>query len=123
MRIFLLLLISTSLNAQIEPIWQVQKDTIQQWNYFFGDEFNGTEVNESIWHPNYPWGGLLADEGSYADKKMVSQGNGLLKLSADTTSEWRAFPKWMLETGGAANGEVPIRNGNEVELHYLCSAV
>ena len=39
---------------------------------------------------------------------MVSQVNGLLKLSADTTSEWRAFPKWMLETGGAANGEVPM---------------
>jgi beta-glucanase (GH16 family) len=66
---------------------------------------------------------LLADEGSYADKKMVTQGNGLLKLSADTTSEWRAFPKWMLETGGALNGDVPIRNGNEVELNYLCSAV
>ena len=124
MRIFLFLFISISLSAQIEPVlWKVQKDTIQQWNYFFGDEFNGTEVNESIWYPNYPWGGLLADEGSYADKKMVSQGNGLLKLSADTTSEWRAFPKWMLETGGAANGEVPIRNGNEVELHYLCSAL
>lgn len=124
MRLFLVLFISSSLSAQIEPVlWKVQKDTIQQWYYFFGDEFNGSDVNESIWYPNYPWGGLLADEGSYADKKMVSQGKGLLKLSADTTSEWRAFPKWMLETGGAANGEVPIRNGNEVELHYLSSAV
>ena len=51
MRLFLLLLISSSLSAQIEPVlWKVQKDTIQQWNYFFGDEFNGTEVNESIWY-------------------------------------------------------------------------
>jgi hypothetical protein len=56
MRLFLLLLISTSLSAQIEPVlWKVQKDTIQQWNYFFGDEFNGSEVNESIWYPVYPW--------------------------------------------------------------------
>lgn len=124
MRFILLLLYSSLLTAQVEPVlWKVEKDTIMEWSYFFGDEFNGDAVNESIWYPRYPWGGLLAEEGSYADPKMLSQSNGLLKLSADTTHEWRAFPKWILETGGATNGRVPIRNGNEVELRYLCSAV
>ncbi|MEJ6589974.1 MAG: glycoside hydrolase family 16 protein [Crocinitomicaceae bacterium] len=124
MRLLFFLVLTMTLSAQVEPVlWKVEKDTILEWRYFFGDEFNGTEVNETLWHPKYPWGGLLADEGSYADEKMVSQDKGLLKLSADTTSEWKAFPKWILETGGAANGEVELRNGNEVHLRYLCSAL
>jgi len=125
MRIFIILILfSATVSAQIEPVlWKVEKDTILEWHYYFGDEFNGEEVNQELWHMKYPWGGLLADEGTYSDKKMVSQSNGLLKLSADTTSEWRSFPKWILETGGANKGDVEIRNGNEVELHYLTSAV
>ena len=124
MRLFFFILWATSLSAQVEPVlWKVEKDSILEWTYFFGDEFNGIEVNENLWYPNYPWGGLLAEAGIYADKKMVSQQNGLLKLSTDTTSQWKAFPKWILETGGAANGEVALRNGNEVELRYLCSAL
>lgn len=120
----LFLILSFCAQAQMKPVlWKVEKDTILEWRYFFGDEFNGTKVNEELWHPNYPWGGLLADEGSYADPKMVSQSNGLLKLSADTTNEWKAFPKWILETGGANNGEVEVRNGNEVHLRYLGAAV
>lgn len=89
MRLILFLFLFSTVQAQIEPVlWKVERDTVKQWYYFFGDEFNGTKVNEGIWHPKYPWGGLLADEGSYADKKMVSQSEGLLKLSADTVSEW-----------------------------------
>ena len=124
MRIFLFFFLTTSIHAQIEPVlWKVERDTVKQWYYYFGDEFNGEKVNEGIWHPNYPWGGLLADEGSFADKQMVSQTGGLLKLSADTTSEWRTFPKWVLETGGAYDDAVHIKNGNQVELRYLTSAV
>jgi hypothetical protein len=66
MRIFLFFFLTTSIHAQIEPVlWKVERDTVKQWYYYFGDEFNGEKVNEGIWHPNYPWGGLLADEGSF----------------------------------------------------------
>ena len=124
MRFILFLFLVSTVKAQIEPVlWKVERDTVKQWYYFFGDEFNGSKVNEGIWHPKYPWGGLLADEGSYADKKMVSQSEGLLKLSTDTVSEWRAFPKWVLETGGAFENDVDIKNGNQVSLRYLTSAV
>ena len=92
MRLFFFILWTTSLSAQVEPVlWKVEKDSILEWTYFFGDEFNGTEVNEDLWYPNYPWGGLSAEAGIYADKNMVSQQNGLLKLSTDTTSQWKAF--------------------------------
>ena len=56
--------------GQVQPVlWQVESDTIKQWNYFFGDEFNGSEINQDLWHQNYPWGGLSLDVGIYARKR------------------------------------------------------
>ena len=63
-RVLLFILLSHCFYAQMNPVmWQVQNDTIMKWGYFFGDEFNGDQINEDLWHPNYPWGGLSLDVG------------------------------------------------------------
>ena len=55
-RVLLFILLSHCFYAQMNPVmWQVQNDTIMKWGYFFGDEFNGDQINEDLWHPNYPW--------------------------------------------------------------------
>ena len=110
--------------GQVQPVlWQVESDTIKQWNYFFGDEFNGSEINQDLWHQNYPWGGLSLDVGIYAAKEMVEPSNGFVKLKIDTTSEWRKFPKWMLDEKAIEKYNVEVRNGNEVQLKHLISAL
>ena len=119
-----LILISHSFIGQIQPVlWQVKTDTIMKWGYFFGDEFNGDKINQDLWHPNYPWGGLSLDAGIYAAKEMVEPSNGFVKLKIDTTSEWRSFPKWMLDENTIKKHNVEVRNGNQVQLKYLISAL
>ena len=123
-RALLFILLSPCICAQMQPImWQVQSDTIMKWSYFFGDEFNGDDINKDLWHPNYPWGGLSLDAGIYAAKEMVEPSNGFVKLKIDTTSEWRKFPKWMLDEKAIEKYNVEVRNGNEVQLKHLISAL
>ncbi len=84
-------------NGQLKPVLlQVKKDTIIQWNYHFGDEFYGDNLNVNKWYNGYPWGGLIIDQRIYAAPEMTSQKDGILHLSAKNTSEWRKFPEWML---------------------------
>ena len=41
MRFILFLFLVSTVKAQIEPVlWKVERDTVKQWYYFFGDEFN-----------------------------------------------------------------------------------
>ena len=123
-RVLLFILFSHCFYAQMNPVmWQVQNDTIMKWGYFFGDEINGDQINEDLWHPNYPWGGLSLDVGIYAAKEMVEPSNGFVKLKIDTTSEWRKFPKWMLDEKAIEKFNVEVRNGNEVQLKHLISAL
>ena len=52
-RVLLFILLSHCFYAQMNPVmWQVQNDTIMKWGYFFGDEFNGDQINEDLWYPN-----------------------------------------------------------------------
>lgn len=120
----LFLFLSFCAQAQMQPVlFQVESDTIKQWSYFFGDEFNGEEINEELWYPYYPWGGLSLDAGIYASKDMVEQSNGLIKLKIDTTSEWHSFPKWMLDELAIEKHGIEVRNENQVQLNYLISAL
>ena len=61
---------------------------IMKWGYFFGDEFNGDQINEDLWHPNYPLEGFRFD-GYLCCKRNAEPSNGFVKLKIDTTSEWR----------------------------------
>ena len=55
------LLSSFSLFGQLQPIlWHVKSDTIERWNYHFGDEFSTTTLDNEKWYGTYSWGGLLA---------------------------------------------------------------
>ena len=121
---FVFLFLTLSVQSQISPVlWHVESDTLIKWGYFFGDEFNGEKINEELWHPNYPWGGLSLDAGIYAAKEMVVPSNGFVKLKIDTTSAWRRFPKWMLDEKAIEKHNVELRNGDEVQLNYLISAL
>lgn len=122
--LFVVFFLSSFLHGQIEPIlWKVGEEELVRFGYFFGDEFNGEKINEDLWYPNYPWGGLSLDAGIYAAKEMVEPSNGFVKLHIDTTSEWRSFPKWMLDESAIEKHNVEVRNGNQVQLKYLISAL
>ena len=122
--LFVVLFLSSFLQGQIEPIlWKVGEEELVRFGYFFGDEFNGDKINEDLWYPNYPWGGLSLDACIYASKEMVEPSNGFVKLHLDTTSEWRSFPKWMLDESAIEKYNVEVRNGNQVQLKHLISAL
>ena len=122
--LFVILFFSSFLHGQIEPVlWKVGEEELVRFGYFFGDEFNGKKINEDLWYPNYPWGGLSLDAGIYADKDMVEPSSGIVKLHLDTTSEWRSFPEWMLDESALEKYNIEVRNGNQVQLKHLISAL
>jgi len=110
-------------NGQLKPVLlQVKKDTIIQWNYHFGDEFYGDNLNVNKWYNGYPWGGLIIDQRIYAAPEMTSQKDGILHLSAKNTSEWRKFPEWMLNPEAIKKHGIEIKEGS-MQLDYLTSCI
>lgn len=62
------------------------------------DDFKGDQLNDSLWYGYYPWGGLSIDAQTYTDPQQCQQRNGVLYLTVDTTTSWRSFPDWMVDT-------------------------
>lgn len=72
--------------AQPESIWQLLANgSIVRWVYSGGDEFNGTQLDESKWMNSFPWGrnyvGYCAQE-YMTDGSNITLENGILKLTA-----------------------------------------
>ena len=50
-KLIIFLLFAGQLNAQLEPhMFQIKTNEIVSWNYHFGDDFEGANVDESKWH-------------------------------------------------------------------------
>ena len=121
--LFFFLAVSLSVFGQLQPIlWNVKSDTIERWNYHFGDEFSTTTFDKEKWFDTYSWGGLLAKYRIYSDPKLVVPHEGFVSLKADTTSEWRTFQEWMIDKEGAKNAGVEIKD-NSLQLKYLNSCI
>lgn len=121
--LFVFLLSSFCLFGQLQPIlWHVKSDTIERWNYHFGDEFSTTTLDKEKWFDTYSWGGLLAKYRIYSDPKLVVPHEGFVSLKVDTTSEWRTFQEWMIDKEGAKSAGVEIKN-NSLQLKYLNSCI
>ncbi len=121
--LFICLLASFNLFGQLQPIlWHVKTDTIERWDYHFGDEFSTATLDSEKWFDTYSWGGLLAKYRIYSDPKLVVPHEGFVSLKADTTSEWRTFPEWMIDKEGAKKAGVEIKN-NSLQLKYLNSCI
>ena len=103
-------------------LFQVKKDTIIRWDYHFGDEFEGNQVNQNKWFDHYPWGGLSIKQRIYAAPEMVFQKDGVLHLGIKQTNEWRKFDDWMLNAEIAKKNEVEYRDGS-MQLEYLTSCL
>jgi beta-glucanase (GH16 family) len=121
--LFICLLASSTLFGQLQPIlWHVKTDTIERWDYHFGDEFSTATLDSEKWFDTYSWGGLLTQYRIYSDPKLVVPHEGFVSLKADTTSEWRTFPEWMIDKEGAKKAGVEIKN-NSLQLKYLNSCI
>jgi beta-glucanase (GH16 family) len=121
--LFICLLASSTLFGQLQPIlWHVKTDTIERWDYHFGDEFSTATLDSEKWFDTYSWGGLLAKYRIYSDPKLVVPHEGFVSLKADTTSEWRTFPEWMIDKESAKKAGVEIKN-NSLQLKYLNSCI
>jgi hypothetical protein len=112
----------SALNAQLKPILlQLKKDTIVQWNYHFGDEFNSNKLDLDKWYDGYPWGRFIPEQRIYSAPEMVSQNDGLLRLKVDTTSEWKKLPEWLVNPDLAKKG-IEVRDG-AMQVDYITSCI
>ena len=122
-KLLFFLFFSGQLFSQLEPrMFQIKKDGILSWNYYFGDDFEGGQVDEAKWHKRYPWGGLLADQKQYAAPEMLSQQEGILHLSARENTEFYPVEDWMINHEQAKKHGLEIQ-GNAVKLDYLTSCI
>lgn len=122
-KLLIFLFLGGQLHAQLEPrMFQIKTDGIVAWNYYFGDDFEGGQVDESKWHKRYPWGGLLADQKQYADPSMLSQQNGILHLNVNTNRGFYPVEDWMINHEEAKKYGLEIQ-GNSVKLDYITSCI
>jgi beta-glucanase (GH16 family) len=122
-KLLFFLFFSGQLFSQLEPrMFQIKKDEILSWNYYFGDDFESGQVDEAKWHKRYPWGGLLADQKQYAAPEMLSQQEGILHLSARENTEFYPVEDWMINHEQAKKHGLEIQ-GNAVKLDYLTSCI
>jgi beta-glucanase (GH16 family) len=103
-------------------MFQVKTDGIVAWNYYFGDDFESPNVDETKWHKRYPWGGLLADQKQYAAPEMLSQSGGLLHLKANENKGFYPVEEWMINRDEAKKHGLEIQ-GNSVKLDYVTSCI
>ncbi|MEY4659449.1 MAG: hypothetical protein RJB36_1215, partial [Bacteroidota bacterium] len=122
-KLILVLFISQQVMGQLEPkMFQIKKEGIVSWNYYFGDDFEGEKVDDAKWHLRYPWGGLLADQKQYAAPEMLSQQNGILHLRARENKEFYPVEDWMINHEEAKKHGLEIQ-GNGVKLDYITSCI
>ncbi|MFM7566034.1 MAG: family 16 glycosylhydrolase [Flavobacteriales bacterium] len=112
----LLALCKLEVKAQKPFLVMFHEQTVSISENVFIDEFTSDKLNDSLWYGHYPWGGLSLDAKTYTDPLMVKQRSGQLYLTVDTTSEWRTFPSWMIDTvkwkathQGKMDGKVEIK--------------
>ena len=121
--LFLFLLTSFSLFGQLQPIlWHVKSDTIERWNYHFGDEFSTATLDKEKWYDVYPWGGLHTLHLTLIEPHLTVPHEGYVSFRADTLTEWRKFPEWMLDKEGAKKLGIEIKD-NSLQIKYLNSAI
>ena len=101
-------------------IWRITKDSIELYNPYFNDEFEGKSLNSEKWLDRYQWGGLDFKTRMYAAPEMVYVSNGILTLGADTTSILYGFPDWILDSNEIKKNKVEVKN-NKIKLDYLTS--
>jgi beta-glucanase (GH16 family) len=88
-----------SLSAQDVYLWQVMKNRdIVVWGKSIGDEFSGTQLDETKWAYNYEWGKDSSITGDYPLRENLVVKDGLLKLvSKKGMIRTRAMP-WLSDT-------------------------
>lgn len=122
-KLLIFLFFAGQLHAQLEPLmFQVKTDGIVAWNYYFGDDFESPNIDETKWHKRYPWGGLLADQKQYAAPEMLSQSGGLLHLKANENKGFYPVEEWMINHEEAKKHGLEIQ-GNSVNLDYVTSCI
>ena len=70
-------------NLYAQQLWQINKDTIIQWYYIDGDEFNDTVVNTNKWSYQFGWARSIAankEQQYYTDGENHELKNGFLNL-------------------------------------------
>lgn len=78
--------------GQPESVWQIRNGEVIRWVYSFGDEFDGTSLDETKWLNSYPWGRNANGPNDHAeymtDGQNISFGyssmanSGTLRLTA-----------------------------------------
>jgi hypothetical protein len=109
---FTLLISFFGIGQNNSSIWRITSDTIELYNPYFNDEFDGTAINSDKWLDRYQWGGLDFKTRMYSAPEMVYVSNGILTLGADTTSDWYEFPNWILDTNEIKKNQVEVKNNN-----------
>lgn len=115
-----LLITLTCFSQNNSSIWRITKDSIELFNPYFNDEFEGKSLNSEKWLDRYQWGGLDFKNRMYAAPEMVYVSNGILTLGADTTSTLYEFPDWILDSNEIKKNQVEVIN-NKIKLNYLTS--
>lgn len=117
--ILYVLLALLSLNQELlaQYLWQVYPDSVKQWNYRDGDEFNGP-VNEEKWRIGFPWGTKIFTQKTFVNKENIESRDGTLSFvlkKVDTIIQLRPYE---IDTPSLRRNKIVLLPENKLHFNY-----
>jgi beta-glucanase (GH16 family) len=114
--IFICLFFAGELRAQF--LWQFYRDTVITWNYYFGEEFNRTAIDEQKWFIGFPWGkNIISQETFVTDSNLIlDQQTARFTLKKD--ERLRPLESWQVNPTDLKKDKVTLNEKNEMLFKY-----
>lgn len=121
----LLLCVFFSFNADAQWMWQINKDSIINWYYEDGDEFESNTLNTEKWKYWYGWSRSIytqKEQQYYTDGKNHQLENGNLNLYAIREKTNQRMVDWMEDTVSLYNDKTNI-GSNKRDFNYTAGMI
>ncbi len=95
-------------NAQV--MWQIKKNGNVKWFYQFGDEFNGSTLDETKWIYGMPWGNSAMSQELLFTNNNVVESDGSIKLMSNKEAKTIKLLPWQIDSGYLKKNNLTLPN-------------
>lgn len=106
----LLFLLTLSLSSSSQLMFKLGKDTLYNFVYSEGDEFNGDKLNEDYWLNGLGWTRVLMSQDLAFNPNNVKLGDGLLRLIADKKDSLYNLGIYEVDSNMIRQGKIVLEN-------------
>lgn len=98
-------------------LWQVFADSVVQWQYKDGDEFNGP-INEEKWRIGFPWGTKIFTQKTFVSRNNLEHTNGNLSFVLKRVDTIIQLSSNEIDTASLRRNKITLLPGNQLGFNY-----